>query len=83
MTVTTTAPPAASYTTARVTAALNIACDRIITATGAPETGLRDGLNLLVNATLACLRAPDTTLGDVAADCYSEPLETVLGWIDD
>lgn len=51
---------------------------------GYPDTGPRDACNLQVNAALTWLEeAPKATLEDVAIICYSEPLETVVGWIGD
>lgn len=65
-----------------VTTALNRACDDIVGAAGLADTGVRDALNLLVNAGLSYLDGTADDLAGVAAACYDEPLETVLGWID-
>jgi hypothetical protein len=49
-------PPAATlYTEQQVADALNHAADEILDAVDAGDDGLRDGLNLLVNATIAYL----------------------------
>jgi hypothetical protein len=59
---------------------LNRACDDVLAAIDAPDNGVRDVLNLLVNAALVYAADPTATLNDVAARSYDEPLETVLGW---
>ena len=75
------ASAAVTFTVEQVRASLNKACNDIVEAAGAPEDGLRDGLNLLVNATAYYLENADATLEDVAYCNYAEPLETILEWI--
>lgn len=64
-----------------VAAALNRACDDIIEAAALPDAGVRDALNLLVNAGLAYLDGSAADLAGVTEASYGEPLETVLGWL--
>lgn len=71
------------FTETEVSDALHKACQDIIEAAQLPETGTRDALNLLINATLVRLREPDQTLEDVAVQSYAEPLSTILDWITD
>jgi AICAR transformylase/IMP cyclohydrolase PurH len=60
---------------------LNKACQDVIEAAQLPETGARDALNLLVNATSIRLREPEQTLEQVAEQAYQETLATILEWI--
>jgi hypothetical protein len=69
-------------TETEVTDALNKACQDVIEAAQLPETGTRDALNLLVNATSIRLRDPEQTLEQVAEQAYQETLATILDWID-
>jgi hypothetical protein len=71
------------FTETEVSDTLNQACQDIIEAAQLPETGTRDALNLLVNATLVRLREPDQTLEGVAVQSYAEQLSTILDWITD
>jgi hypothetical protein len=66
-----------------VSETLNKACEELIAVAALPDAGVRDALNLLVNAALIRLRDPEVTLQQVAREAYTEDLETVLGWIDD
>jgi hypothetical protein len=82
---------ALTFTEHDVSAAINKAADDILDAVDAPGTGLRDALNLMVNAAVSYLRREAATLRDVidlnydideedeeeAGDNYS----TVLGWV--
>jgi hypothetical protein len=61
--------------------ALNAAADDILDAVDAGDEGLRDGINLMVNATIAYLRGDASDLHDVVDGNYGENLDTVLGWI--
>jgi len=80
----TTAPvpaAAATFTEQQVHDALNDAADDILDAVGAGDEGLRDGINLMVNATIAYLRGEAADLHAVAEGSYGEDLHTILGWI--
>lgn len=71
-----------AYSRDEVSAAMNRAADEILDATNAGDTGLRDAVNLLVNASLSYLTGEAETLADVAAVNYSEDsIEEILGWI--
>lgn len=63
--------------------ALNRACDEIIEAVDAPDEGLRDALNLLVNAGCHYLDHPQDVLPDVIGACYQlgPDEEGPLNWI--
>ncbi len=77
----TTAAVPAAFTEAQVLDALNEAADDILDAVDAGDEGLRDAVNLMVNATLAYLRGEATDLHEVAEGSYGEDLDTILGWI--
>lgn len=66
----------------QVADALNAAADDILDAVHAGDQGLRDGLNLVVNATLAYLAGQATDLRQVVAQNYDEDYRTVLSWIE-
>ena len=70
-----------NWTTDQVDTALNKACDDILEATDAGDEGLRDALNLMVNATSAYLSGKADDLTQVAALDYEADLESILGWI--
>jgi hypothetical protein len=72
---------AATFTDQQVRDALNHAADDILDAVGAGDEGPRDGINLMVNATIAYLRGEAADLHDVAQGSYGEDLDTILGWI--
>jgi hypothetical protein len=72
----------ATFTETQVSDTLNKACEDIIAAAQLPETGVRDALNLLVNATSIRLRDPEQTLEQIAEQAYQETLATILDWID-
>ncbi len=74
-----TDPP--NHSREQVLAALNAAADDILDAVDAPDEGLRDGLNLLVNAAGYHLDHPNAELADVVADNYSTDLPSVLAWV--
>jgi hypothetical protein len=69
------------FTQQQVADALNEAADDILDAVEAGDEGLRDGLNLLVNATLGYLTGQAQDLSEVVELKYGEELDTVLGWI--
>jgi hypothetical protein len=74
-------PEPVTFTEQQVVDALNSAADDILDAVDAGDEGLRDGINLMVNATLAYLRGDASDLDDVADSSYGEDLDTILGWI--
>jgi len=78
---TTTPAAPATFTEQEISAALNQAADDILDAVDAGDEGLRDGLNLMVNTTLAYLRGEAADLHEVAEGSYGEDLDTILGWI--
>jgi hypothetical protein len=78
---TTSMPEPATFTEQQVLDALNAAADDILDAVDAGDEGLRDGINLMVNATLAYLRGEASDLHDVVEGSYGENLDTILGWI--
>ncbi|GAA0908660.1 hypothetical protein [Virgisporangium aurantiacum] len=61
--------------------ALNYAANDILDAVDAGDEGLRDDINLMVNATIAYLRGDASDLDDVAERSYGEKLDTILDWI--
>jgi len=73
--------PELMHTDTEVAAALNKACDDILDATGAEDEGLRDALNLMVNATADYLSGKAQDLHQVAELNYEADLGTILGWI--
>jgi hypothetical protein len=81
MTTPTTVPEPANFTAQQVLDALNDAANDILDAVDAGDEGLRDGINLMVNATIAYLRGEASDLHDVADANYGEDLDTILGWI--
>jgi hypothetical protein len=70
----------ATFTDADVLTALNEATDDILDAVDAGDEGLRDALNLMVNATIAYLRGGARDLRQAVEHSYGEDYETVLGW---
>jgi hypothetical protein len=69
-------------TRADVELVLNRAADDVLDAVRAPDEGVRDVVNLVVNVALTRLDVPDAELELVAQRCYSEPLATVLDWCE-
>jgi hypothetical protein len=69
------------YTQEQVSAALNKAADDIIEATEAEDEGLRDALNLMVNAVGSYLWDGAEDLGEVAVKNYDADLDSIVGWI--
>lgn len=74
-----------TYTSQRVSSALNRATDDIMEAVDTPATGLRDGLNLLVNAAMSYLQGDAADLEEVVAANWDADttLTDVLSWIED
>lgn len=70
------------FTEQQVAAALNHAADDILDAVDAGDEGLRDGLNLLVNATVAYLTGRAQNLQEVVGQGYDADYPTVLSWIE-
>jgi hypothetical protein len=76
------AAAAQTYTRDAVSEAANLAADDILDAVQAGDAGLRDALNLLVNATLSYLTGEADDLTDVVAINYGEAAyDEVLSWI--
>lgn len=71
------------FTERQVAEALNHAADDILDAVDAPDSGLRDAMNLIVNATVAYLTGQARDLQDVVASCYDAPYAEVLSWIEE
>jgi hypothetical protein len=69
------------FTAEQILDALNTAADDVLDAVDAGDSRLRDGINLMVNATLAYLRGDADDLHAVADTNYGEPLYTILDWI--
>jgi hypothetical protein len=70
------------FTHQQVLDALNEAANDIPHAVHAGDEGLRDGINLMVNATIAYLCGEADDLQDVVEGSYAEDYDTVLGWIE-
>jgi hypothetical protein len=70
----------ATFTDGDVLTALNEAADDILDAVDAGDEGLRDALNLMINATIAYLRGEARGLRQAVEHSYGEDYETVLGW---
>lgn len=71
-----------AYSREEVSSALNRAADEVLDAAGAPDTGLRDAVNLVVNASLSYLTGEAATLAGVVEVNYdTETLDEVLDWI--
>jgi hypothetical protein len=70
-----------TYTEDQVSAALNKAADDILEACEAEDEGLRDALNLMVNATAAYLSGKSEDLHQVAVLNYDAELDSIVGWI--
>jgi hypothetical protein len=77
----TTAREPATFTQQQALDALTNAADDVFDAVDSGDEGLRDGINLMVNATFAYLRGEASDLHDVAEGSHGEDLATVLGWI--
>jgi hypothetical protein len=74
-----------TYSSERVSSALNRATDDVIEAVDAPAAGLRHGLNLLANAAMSYLKGEARDLEEVVAANWDADttLRDVLSWIED
>lgn len=77
------APVAVTFTEQQVLDALNDAANDILDAVDAADEGLRDAINLMVNASIAYLRGEAADLHGVVDGSYGEDLDTILGWIEE
>nr|WP_036342931.1 hypothetical protein [Micromonospora purpureochromogenes] len=77
-----TKPVPELFTQQQVADALNRAADEILDAVNAGDEGLRDALNLMVNATGDYLAGKANTLREVVENGYHDDYETVLSWIE-
>jgi hypothetical protein len=75
-------PAQVVFSQEEVSDALNQAADDILDAVDAGDEGLRDGLNLMVNATLSYLAGEADNLQDVVESNYGDEYDTVLGWVE-
>ncbi|GAA4470918.1 hypothetical protein [Phytohabitans houttuyneae] len=69
-----------TYLAQDVADGLNQAADDIFDAVNAGDSGLRDALNLMVNATMAYLRGQADDLRQVVEANYSAPHDDVRSW---
>jgi DNA-binding transcriptional ArsR family regulator len=76
----TTAPACAGYMDEQVSVAYNKAADEVLEAIDAPDEGVRDAINLIVNAGAFFLKQPDAHLPEAIKDAYQEDAQTVLDW---
>jgi hypothetical protein len=71
-----------TFTHTEVLAALNRAADDVLEATNEGPDGLRDAINLVVNAAVSYLTGDAADLAQAVDVNYDEAdLKTVLGWI--
>jgi hypothetical protein len=87
LTTDSTAQPASEpaptvFTEQQVADAVNHAADDILEAVEAGDEGLRDAMNLIVNATLGYLTGAAQNLQDVVEQGYDADYPTVLSWIE-
>jgi hypothetical protein len=73
-------PAGVRYMDEQVSEAYNKAADEVLEAIDAPDEGVRDAINLIVNAGAFFLKQPDGQLTEAIEDAYQEDAETVLGW---
>jgi hypothetical protein len=66
----------------QVTDAVNRAANDILDAVDAGDEGLRDAMNLIVNATVAYLTGQAQNLEEVVQQGYEADYPTVLSWIE-
>jgi hypothetical protein len=59
---------------------VNRAADDVLEAIDAPDEGVRDAINLLVNVVGERLKNPDASVEDVIRASYDKEPEEVLGW---
>jgi hypothetical protein len=69
------------YSEEDVSAAVNQAADDILDAVDAGDAGLRDGVNLLVNATVSYVTGKARDLSEVVEQSYEADYDEVLSWI--
>jgi hypothetical protein len=72
-----------THTMDEILECLNSAADQILEAVDAPDTGLRDAMNLVVNATAHYLQHGHVGLAAVVEAGYEASLEEVLDWVSD
>jgi hypothetical protein len=70
------------FSAQQVTDAVNRAADDILDAVDAGDEGLRDAVNLMVNATVAYLTGQAQNLTEVVRQGYDADYQTVLTWIE-
>lgn len=70
------------FSAQQVTDAVNRAADDILDAVDAGDEGLRDAMNLIVNATVAYLTGQAQNLEEVVQQGYDADYPTVLTWIE-
>lgn len=76
------ADPAPLFSEAQLGDALNQAADDILDAVEAGDEGLRDALNLMVNAVMEYLTGRASSLAEVVDSNYEADYRTVLSWIE-
>ena len=71
-----------SFSSAEVSTAFNHAADEVLEAIAAPESGVRDAINLVVNAAAYYLEHPQAALAEVIAANYDlgEGADGPLEW---
>lgn len=71
-----------TYSYEEINLAMNRAADDVLDAVSARDEGLRDAVNLVVNAAGSYLKGEASTLAEVAEKNYDEAtLDEILGWI--
>ncbi len=75
-------PGQVTFTEQQVLYALNKAADDILDAVNAGDEGLRDAMNLIVNAAADYLTGHARTLQEVVARDYDADYPTILRWIE-
>ena len=75
-------PAPTMFTEQQVADAVNHAADDILDTVEAGDDGLRDAMNLIVNATLAYLTGQAQNLQHVVEQGYEADYPTVLRWIE-
>jgi hypothetical protein len=69
-----------TWTREEIMVALNRAADEVLDITEAPDEGVRDIVNLIVNAGITYLTHPEANLEYVAQANYSVGLDEILRW---
>jgi len=75
-------PATPMFSAQQVTDAVNHAADDILDAVDAGDEGLRDAMNLMVNATVAYVTGQAQNLAEVVQQGYDADYPTVLSWIE-